>query len=101
MGRHAHAVRGRPPRRRRRQDCPIHAPLGRHDRRKGTVERNGECDDWGVVKWLVLPTLQDYESKKNSRYIVKNRGFRPLNDEGPGRFIQKEPICLCSLMQRV
>ena len=35
VGRHAHAVRGRLPGRRRRQDRALRAPLGRHDRRKG------------------------------------------------------------------
>jgi hypothetical protein len=27
---------------------PLHAPLDRHDRRIGSVVRNGECDDWDV-----------------------------------------------------
>ena len=75
VGRHAHAVRGRLLWRRpltsltpwcqgrkgqaARQDRPLHAPLGRDDRRKGAVERNGQRDDRGVAKRWAVPTLQN------------------------------------------
>jgi hypothetical protein len=29
---------------------PLHAPLGQHDRRKGTVERDGQRDSGGVSR---------------------------------------------------
>ncbi len=38
------------PRPGRRQDRPLHAKMDRHDRRKGTVERDGQCDDWSVKR---------------------------------------------------
>ena len=36
--------------RRRGQDGPLHAPLGQHDRREGTVERDGQRDGGGVSR---------------------------------------------------
>jgi len=45
---HAHDTHGRLRWRRRRLNGPLHAPLGCPDRRKRTVERNGQRDDRGV-----------------------------------------------------
>ncbi len=33
---------------RRQQNRTVHAPLGKHPRRGGAVERDGECDDRSV-----------------------------------------------------
>ena len=60
VDRHAHAVRGRLPCRRRRQDSALHAPLGRHDRRKGTVERDSQRDDRGVEAGSFQPSASSH-----------------------------------------
>ncbi len=68
--RHAHAVSGRVHGRRREQGRPLHAPLGIDVRRDGALERDGECDDWGIEAPAMMRTHVMVKSRLKLLWVL-------------------------------